>query len=240
MEKIILTYGFNDIEILIIRKPVKNITLRVKQNSDVIIIANTKIEFGFLEEYCKKKLHWIFKQLNKFDNFIFETGKIEFVSGETVRYLGKQYRLKIIPAEADKVKWFRGYIHIFSRQSDNVQYKQKQYEKWLRQRIQIISTFILEECYKKLSRFQIDKPNLKFRKMKKRWGSCLPQSSTITLNTELIITPKHCIEYVIMHELIHLIHPNHSENFYNLLTLQIPDWMYTKQILDEKFGMMLS
>ena len=70
--------------------------------------------------------------------------------------------------------------------------------------------------------------------MKKRWGSCLRSKNRIILNYELIKAPKHCIEYVVLHELVHFIHRNHDQKFYNMLTVLMPDWKQRKAILDEE------
>ncbi|MFK4998952.1 SprT-like domain-containing protein [Bacillus sp. N9] len=72
------------------------------------------------------------------------------------------------------------------------------------------------------------------RVMKARWGSALVESNTILLNSELIKAPKHCIEYVILHEMIHFKYNNHSDSFYNMLYALMPDWEKRKAILDEE------
>ena len=73
---------------------------------------------------------------------------------------------------------------------------------------------------------------LTVRKMKKRWGSCQPQTKTITINSQLIEAPRFCIEYVMMHEFCHFIHPNHSKDFYTLLQVMMPDWKERKKMLE--------
>jgi len=69
--------------------------------------------------------------------------------------------------------------------------------------------------------------------MKARWGSCLRDSQAILLNFELIKAPKYCIDYVVLHELIHFVHKNHDQKFYSFLTSLMPDWKKRKAILDE-------
>ena len=68
--------------------------------------------------------------------------------------------------------------------------------------------------------------------MKKRWGSCQHQTKTITINSQLIEAPRFCIEYVMMHEFCHFIHPNHSKDFYTLLQVMMPDWKERKKMLE--------
>jgi len=89
----------------------------------------------------------------------------------------------------------------------------------------------LDELYGKIKRYGIKEPTLKVRKMTKRWGSCTG-SRAILLNIELVKAPMHCIEYVIMHELCHLLVPKHGEKFRRVLSRCMPDWERRKQRLD--------
>jgi len=68
-----------------------------------------------------------------------------------------------------------------------------------------------------------------------RWGSCQPKRGIITLNKRLIETPRICIEYVVMHEFIHFLHPNHSKMFYDLLSTLMPDWRERKNTLEDEY-----
>src|SRR5699024_9397669 len=91
---------------------------------------------------------------------------------------------------------------------------------------------IANDVYKKYVKYCIDFPPIKIRKMKKRWGSCQPKTKIITINSQLIEAPRFCIEYVMMHEFCHFIHPNHSKDFYTLLQVMMPDWKERKKMLE--------
>ena len=86
---------------------------------------------------------------------------------------------------------------------------------------------------KAIKKYGIEKPTLRIRDMETRWGSCLAKKRIITLNKRLLESPRNCIEYVVMHELCHLIHPNHSKQFYSFLTMLMPDWKERKIYLDK-------
>ncbi len=234
---IVLEYGTEVITIAVIRRAVKNITIKVHPDLTVTISANESITIEELRSFADKKIHWIYKKLKGFENYLPIKDNKSYVSGESILYLGKQYRLKVVESESDLVKWYRGYIYIMTRRPKDFDFKRKLFQKWLRSRVELVTKSILDSSIESLSRYGIKKPRIKFRQMKSRWGSYIIANNTITINTNLIRTSKICIEYVIMHELIHVIYPNHSKEFYNLLTLQMPDWRLRKNMLDEEFGM---
>lgn len=80
--------------------------------------------------------------------------------------------------------------------------------------------------------YSVPDPELKIRYMTARWGSCQPQKRIITLNSQLIEKPRRCIEYVVLHEFAHFIHPNHSREFYALVERLMPDWKERKRELN--------
>ena len=92
---------------------------------------------------------------------------------------------------------------------------------------------ILNELYPLFRKYGVQMPVLRIRDMETRWGSCLVRKGIITLNKRLLEAPRNCIEYVVMHELCHFIHPNHSKQFYGFLTMLMPDWKERKTILDK-------
>ncbi len=95
---------------------------------------------------------------------------------------------------------------------------------------------ILDEVFPRFERYGITKPTLKHKFLKKRWGSCIVTNNWLLLNTELIMAPRVGIEYVIAHELTHLIHPHHSAEFYGVLDSVMPDWRKWKRRLEERLA----
>ena len=98
-----------------------------------------------------------------------------------------------------------------------------------------IFTEILDEVYPAFIPYGIVRPKLRIRTMKSCWGSCLVNKGIITLNRKLLMQPRECIEYVVVHELCHFIHPNHSKEFYKFMEQFMPDWRERKGRLNGRF-----
>jgi len=213
--------------ITIKRKNVKNIYLKVMPNLEVVLIAPYSVKERFLNEFVKKKRDWIEKKLAFFSKV---EVKKEYVSGENVEYLGQNFILKVVESKKELVKIDGNYCYLSVKEKNNFKKKQKLIESWYRKQARELFEEIVER-YVKI----IDKKPLKLtvRKMKTKWGSCNFNTSHIILNLELIKKPKECIEYVILHELSHLIYPNHSKEFYNYLAIYMPNWKERKEKLNK-------
>ncbi|MDE1385731.1 DUF45 domain-containing protein, partial [Bacillus paralicheniformis] len=105
---------------------------------------------------------------------------------------------------------------------------------WYREKAQMAFNESLEKMFPLVQKYGIEKPEVDVRLMKARGGSAIIEKNTILLNTELIKAPKYCIDYVVLHELIHFKYNDHSDNFYQMLYSLIPDWEKRKAILDEE------
>jgi hypothetical protein len=216
--------------VTIIKKNVKNITLKVKTSGEVFLIAPFNASDEHINYILQKKQRWIEKKVEFFKDFTPITHKEkEYVSGEDFKYLGKNYRLKVIESEQEEVKLESEYLEVYIKDKSNTLKKEKLINDWYNQEAKSKFLEIIEE-FNKITKKEIK--SVKIRKMKTRWGSCNTNKSYINLNLELIKKPKKCIEYVILHELTHLIHPNHSKSFYNYLTLHMPDWSERRLLLN--------
>lgn len=227
-------YGDTKINFTINRKKVKNINLRVNADLEVSISANEDVPLEYIENFVKSKAKWIDKHLNYYKKTKdIAQGKKEYVNGESFRYLGKQYRLKVFKSSEEKVKYFRGYIHLYTKDLNDFKKKENLMENWYKARSRIIFKESLDKMYKLVRIYNIDYPILDIRKMKSRWGTCYPGKNKIIINRTLIKAPKDCIDYVVLHELLHFKHRNHKNGFYRLLDILMPDWREKKKILDE-------
>jgi predicted metal-dependent hydrolase len=177
-----------------------------------------------------RKAPWILKQIDYFNSFKPAIPKRRFISGETHLYLGRQYRLKIVPDSQNVVKVYQGqlWMHAIDTTPDVLRL---QLDTWYKHKATVVFNELLEELFPKFYRYKIKKPPLSIRYMAKRWGSCTT-AGKIILNTALIKAPKGSIEYVIIHELSHLVHHNHKKAFHSLQARILPDWEKRKNRLE--------
>lgn len=228
-----ITYGRHKIEYTLTRKNVSNINLNLKPNLLVEVSANRDVPIEKINQFVRKKASWILKNKEYFKKTLPEAKfEHEYVSGETFKYLGRQYRLKVIESKEESVKCQRGFFNLSTKDKNNLTRKSKLMKQWYREKSLIVFNDSLERIYKMVKKYDIEKPNISMRLMKARWGSCIENKKTILLNTELIDAPKFCIDYVILHELIHFKHRNHDEKFYYMMDALMPDWNKRKEILD--------
>ncbi|BAQ09401.1 putative phage protein [Bacillus sp. OxB-1] len=235
MEMHQVQYGSKWIEFELERKNVKNVNLNIKPDMTITVSANDAVPLNFIYDFVKGKGPWITKQVKQFEEVQpYQQSDREYVSGESFKYLGKQYRLKVQEAEEEVVKYFRGFIYLIVKDRHNVGRKAKLMDEWYREKANRTFQQLLDKLYPLVEKYGVEKPIIDMRVMKARWGSALVESNTILLNSELIKAPKHCIEYVILHEMIHFKYNNHSDSFYNMLYALMPDWERRKAILDEE------
>lgn len=208
----------------------KSLGIKVYPDNSIEVLAPMDAAEKKIVEKVRLKSPWIIKQIDHFNSYKPFTTDRRFINGETHLYLGRQYRLKIVPDNTDVIKAYRGQLWMHAKDTKQAALK-SQLDQWYKQRATVIFNELLEEVMPKFKRYKLSTPVLSIRTMSKRWGSCTP-SGKIILNTELIKAPKGCIEYVIIHELCHLVHHNHTKEFLSLLSRMSPDWRKWKERLE--------
>lgn len=235
-----VTYGEETIKFEVERKKVKNVNLSIKVNGDVIVTAKDEVPLEFIEGFILRKASWIIKQVKYYKAHEVK-GKYEkeLVSGESIKYLGKQYRLKVVESEEEYVKYLRGYIYLYVKDKSNYSKKEQLLNNWFDIKCREVFKSLYKEMYSMVSKYGVPYVKINIRKMKTRWGSCMAEKNTIILNRDLIKAPKYCIKYVVLHELVHMIYKEHNNEFYDFLFTLMPDWKERKRILDEEVVMTL-
>lgn len=235
MEKHQIHYGTQPIDFWIERKDVKNVNLNIKPDMRIVVSANEKVPLSFIYDFVKSKGSWVLKNVKQFEEVCpLKQSEREYISGESFKYLGKQYRLRVEQSAEESVKYFRGFIYVHVQNPSNRSKKAKLVDAWYKEKAYKVFEESLNKMSALIGKYGVGKPHLEIRVMKARWGSAQINNNTILINTELIKAPKYCIDYVILHELIHFKYNNHSENFYNMLFSLMPDWEKRKKILDEE------
>lgn len=213
--------------IIIVHKPVKRISLKVKANLEVILCAPLHTSDACIQDVIAKRHDWIIKQLDYFKCRLSITSKL--LSGESIKYLGEIYQLKIVESTIDFVELTDSHLIVSTHGKADFTHKQNLINTWYKvQAYSYFNSVILK--YQAILGKIVNR--LTVRKMTTRWGSCNPKLASINLSLELIKKDPKAIEYVIMHELTHLTHYYHDKNFYNYLSNYMPDWQVRKQYLN--------
>jgi len=210
----------------------KSLSIEVHPDNSIKVIAPLTSSLEEIKKVVLKRSRWIVKQQNYFEQFLPRTPKHEYVSGETHFYLGKAHLLKIRSGHENTVK-LKGGCFVVSLKGDYAELLVKNLlAEWYFKHAERKFYDIADEVFKKFKSYDIEKPQLQIKRMKNRWGNCRPDG-TIILNPEIIKAPSKCIEYVITHELCHLIFFSHNKAFYDLLSQKIPNWEKWKLRLEQ-------
>jgi hypothetical protein len=151
------------------------------------------------------------------------------MGGETHLYLGRQYRLSIVQTKLESVKLKGKFIEVAT--IDKLRVRQL-VNGWYLGNAKIKFQSIAQPIIDRFKIYKVEPSSIVLRDMPTRWGSCTPKGKII-LNPELIKAPKGCIEYVIIHELCHLVHHDHTQRFVDLQTKEMKDWEKWKMKLEK-------
>lgn len=226
-----IIYGGEKIEFELNYTSSNRLTIDVHPDQRITVKGPQDKSIEEIKKRVENRAKWILKQVQYFENYQPIQPPRRFVSGETHYYLGRQYRLKIIKNNEKSVKLIGKYLTVSTPDKDDQRSIKSQVEQWYKDHARPIIQKHVDQCFEKVQRFDIEYPQIQIRLMKKRWGS-FSKNRKIILNSELIKTPLYCIDYVITHELCHLKIPNHSREFYLLLTKCMPDWEQRKERLE--------
>ncbi|MGG6241733.1 M48 family metallopeptidase [Nodosilinea sp. AN01ver1] len=228
-----VTYGADTISYAVQYSDRKTLDISVYPDAQVIVTAPTGADPDTIEDRVKHRARWILKQQQYFTQFAPRTPPRRYISGETHLYLGRQYRLKVLPAADTAVKLIGGYIRIHTPHPENADHTCQMLEHWYLNRAQLKFPERLQACLPPFTRRGHAAPPLHIRRLTRRWGS-LTATGTLILNRDLIRASTRAIDYVITHELCHLVYPDHGRDFVELLTRTLPDWELRKHRLEQQ------
>lgn len=207
----------------------KSLGITVKPDLTVAVKVPIDTPLEKVKEKLRKKAPWIIKQQSFFLSFHPKITERKYINGETHLYLGRQYHLKVEQSNVEAVKLKGKFIEVAV--IDRSRVKQLLSE-WYLQNAKRKFYSIAQPLIEIFKKYKVEPTSIVLREMPTRWGSCTPRGKII-LNPELIKSPKACIEYVIIHELCHLIHHDHTQKFIDLQTKEMPDWEKWKMKLEK-------
>lgn len=175
---------------------------------------------------------WIARQLRHFEHFKPLPVPRRYVSGETILYLGRQYRLRVRIGNPARVRMSGPFLCVETPVPGDRSRVKALVDRWYRVRAPSILTDRFQACVAATKSMQLPPPTLRLRHMRTRWGSCT-KTGAIVLNPDLVMVPSQCIDYVIVHELCHRKVLRHDRRFYALLARYLPDWQRRKKRLDQ-------
>lgn len=213
----------NKIVVDIVRKPIKNLHLGVyPPNGRVRVAAPLAVSDAAVRLAVIGKLGWIKRQRARFEAQPRQS-KREMVNGESHYFLGQRYRLRIVEHNAAPKVMLRNkaIMYLYIRPETSAEQREKVLQRWYREQLKELIPPLLEKWQQAVG---VQVADWGIKKMKTKWGSCNNKAQRIWLNLELAKKPTHCLEYIIVHEMVHLLERHHNDQFTALMDRLMPQW----------------
>lgn len=221
----------SDLTVDVIFKDIKNVHLSVHPPTGRVRIAAPKrMKLDTIRVYAISKLDWIRKNQAKLRAQERETPR-EYLEWESHYVWGKRYLLKVQEAEqVPSVELKHNQILLIVRPGNGVEKRRNILSAWYRDEVRKAAEPLIEEWEKKL---KVKSTQCYVQRMKTKWGSCNPSTRSIRLNSDLAKKPRECLEYIIVHELVHLLEPSHNTHFTFLMDKFMPNWTHIREELNK-------
>jgi predicted metal-dependent hydrolase len=203
----------------------KTISITVERDRSVVVRAPIGTSMDQIDQLVQKKGFWIYDKTKHKQKYSLEGTEKEFVAGASIPYLGTDYRLDVSRQSFDGIRFDEKFE--ISRKS--ARRASEVFKAWYVQEAQKLILPLVKEYATKLG---AEYHSVKIADLKYRWGSCTPKNN-LNFNWRLIKAPIRVIEYIIVHELAHLLEANHTERFWQMVKTQIPDYIRAKEWLKE-------
>tara|TARA_R110002049_G_scaffold70521_6_gene182118 strand:+ start:9095 stop:9820 length:726 start_codon:yes stop_codon:yes gene_type:complete len=225
------TIQVGKIKIQVTRKAIKNVHLSVHPpNGRVTMSAPTNTRLDVARAYAISRLGWIRAQQEKLRNQARETAR-QYVERESHYLWGRRYLLSVeYRDEKPSVKLDHRRIKLTVRPGSSREKREQVIQEWHRSMLHDVVPPLIRKWERKLG---VEVNSYYLQRMRTKWGSCNYKAGNLRINTELVKKPKDLIEYVIAHEMVHLIEPTHNERFVTILNQQYPKWREARNDLNE-------
>ena len=206
----------------------KTLGIKVYPAGNVEVLAPVDTTIEAIEQRVLKRIQWILRQQAYFKQLGEHSPEKRYISGESHYYLGRQFLLRVEEGKPNSVRYKGRYFEVICTPKSKAKELMKE---WYRIHAKDKFAEYAEPIIARFAKYGVAPTSLHIQEMENRWGSCTPKGKII-LNTQLIKAPRPCIEYVITHELCHLLHPDHTKAFWELLQKEMPDWERWKNKLE--------
>lgn len=217
--------------IIVSRKTMKNVRLKVFPSGEIKLSVPADTPDDWISTYITEKSSWIGDKLESFVRTRAIEKEEHFSSGTSTRILGRQVTVLIHSGSKKSVVCEDDLLHVYTTERDQSSID-KQVNNWWQKASKQYYLRVLERLYPIIEKHGVEMPTICVKKMSTLWGSCSRKNCKLNLNFYLYKAPAPCIEYVILHEMVHLLYPYHNKDFYDLLTIYMPDWEDRERQLD--------
>ena len=201
----------------------KTLNITVERDRKIIVRAPENLSLEKIESIVESKKQWLREKLNHAQKYPAIPETKEFISGETLMYLGKNYQLLVVDEAIEGIEFNQR----FRISKANQTKANELFKKWyLKQALNKIEP-LAKDYAKSLG---VEYNGCKTSEMKYRWGSCTPNNNII-FNWRIIKAPMFVVNYLVAHELVHLIESNHTPEFWNIVSIQVPAYQKAKDWL---------
>ena len=224
------TLTLGDVTVDVLQKDIKHLHLTVHPpDGRVRIAAPLRMKIDTIRVYAISKLAWIRQQQRKLRGQEREAPR-DYVDRESHYVWGRRCLLKVVEADAaPAVELRHSRMTLSVRTGASREQKQAVLAQWYRDQIKVALPALLAIWERRLA---VKAERAFVQKMRTKWGSCNPAARNIRLNTDLAKKPPECLEYVLVHELVHLLEPTHNARFVALMDRHLPDWAHRRQVLN--------
>lgn len=209
---------FETFEVRIERKNIKNMYLRIKPSGEVVVSAHPKMDLAIIQDFLVSKESWILKKKQQL------RVQNPTLKSDEIRYLGQSVTKRRLAANQMSFGVVEGMLRMELPPRISEERANRLCESWLQEQLESLVMLYLKKYWWYFKQQGIRPVEIKYRQMNSTWGVCRPVRGCITFNKRLIHEKPEFIEYVVLHELCHLIHPNHSAKFYTLVSDLLPNW----------------
>ena len=215
-------------------KKMKHVRLKVFPSGEIKLSAPTGTPESWITEYLTSKTPWIEEKMDLFVQTRAVEKEEHFISGSSTRILGRQLTLQVHNARRKQIIREDSILHVFTPETEQ-QKIDKQVSNWWQKTAKQYFQDVVDRTYPIIEKHGIVRPTVCVKKMTTLWGSCSRKNQKINLNYYLYKASVPCVEYVILHELAHFLYPYHNKDFYDFITIHMPDWRDRKKQLDYEF-----